>query len=100
MTTLTDIESRLASDRDNFADGYSDQSIRDRAALVAMVREAGAKALEEAASDFEDNMGVGEFDEWARRDGRRWTHIDDAWEYQGPYMDWLRARAAYMRDAS
>jgi hypothetical protein len=61
------------------------------------VREAKAVALEEAAQDFEDNMGVGEFDEWARRDGGRWTHIDDAWEYQGPYMDWLRARAAAVR---
>jgi hypothetical protein len=39
MTTLQEIETRLASDRDDFADGYSDQSIRDRAALVAMVRE-------------------------------------------------------------
>jgi len=53
MTTLQEIESRLAADRDNFAGGYSDQSIRDRAALVAMVREAGAviervKALAEA----------------------------------------------------
>lgn len=58
------------------------------------VVEAKAEALEEAATDFEDNIGVGEFDELARRDGRRWTHIDEAWEYQGPYMDWLRARAA------
>jgi hypothetical protein len=61
------------------------------------VREAGARALEEAASDFEDNMGVGEFDEWARRDGARWNHIEESWEHQGPYMDWLRARAASLR---
>jgi hypothetical protein len=61
------------------------------------VRQAQAQALEDAAQDFEDNMGVTEFDEWARRDGARWTHIEDAWEYQGPYMDWLRARAATVR---
>lgn len=53
-----------------------------------------AQALKDAATDFEDNMGVTEFDEHARRDGKRWAHIDEAWEHQGPYMDWLRARAA------
>jgi hypothetical protein len=62
-----------------------------------MLAEAKAGALEEAAQDFEDNIGVGEFNELAQRDGRRWTHIEDAWEYQGPYMDWLRARAAAVR---
>jgi hypothetical protein len=56
-----------------------------------------AKALEDAATEFEDNMGVGEFEEWARRDGRRWNHIEESWEHQGPYMDWLRARAAAVR---
>ncbi|MFS0832013.1 hypothetical protein ABC337_15285 [Arthrobacter sp. 1P04PC] len=70
------------------------------AAGFGPVKEATAKALEDAAQDFEDNIGVGEFDELARRDGRRWTHIDDAWEYQGPYMDWLRARAAAARGDS
>jgi hypothetical protein len=61
---LGDIEARIASDRDDFADGYSDQSIRDRAALVAMVKAHEArigKALDLAA--------------WAGRHG--WT-IDAA----------------------
>lgn len=61
--------------------------------LDAKLKAAGAQALRDAADDFEDNMGVGEFDEWARRDGKRWGHIEEAWEHQGPYMDWLRARA-------
>ncbi|WP_426940283.1 hypothetical protein [Pseudarthrobacter sp. S6] len=61
--------------------------------LAPLFAAAQAEALREAVEDFEDNMGVQEFDEWARRDGRRWAHIEDAWEYQGPYMDWLRARA-------
>ena len=39
MTTLTEIEHRLTADRDDFADGYSDQSIRDRAHLLGLVKQ-------------------------------------------------------------
>lgn len=67
-------------------------------ALAAIRRHAAAQALEEAATDFEDNIGVNDFDEQARRDGKRWGHIEESWEHQGPYMDWLRARAASIRD--
>lgn len=56
-----------------------------------------AGALEDAAQEFEDGIGVAEFDELSRRDGGHWAHIEDAWEHQGPYMDWLRARAAAER---
>jgi len=38
MSTLTEIETRIASDQDDFADGYSDQSIRDRAHLLGLVK--------------------------------------------------------------
>jgi len=36
--TLAEIENRLTADRDDFADGYSDQSIRDRAHLLGLVK--------------------------------------------------------------
>jgi hypothetical protein len=39
VTTLTEIENRLTADRDDFADGYSDQSIRDRAHLLGLVKQ-------------------------------------------------------------
>jgi len=61
------------------------------------VRDARAGALEDAADDFEDNVGITEFDEQSRRDGRRWGHIEEAWGHQGAYMDWLRVRAAAVR---
>ena len=81
--------------------GFKKHAAHQAAMLTAagfgLVREAQAVALEEAADDFEGNIGVGEFDELASRDGMRWTRIHDAWEYQGPYMDWLRARAVTVR---
>ena len=39
MTTLTEIENRLTADQDDFAAGYSDQSIRDRTHLLTLVRQ-------------------------------------------------------------
>ena len=36
--TLAEIENRLTADRDDFASGYSDQSIRDRAHLLGLVK--------------------------------------------------------------
>lgn len=60
MTTLHAIEARIVADQDDFADGYSDQSIRDRAALVAMVREREAQIEK-----------VRELANWAGRHG--WT---------------------------
>ena len=39
MTTLTEIENRLTADRDDFASGYSNQSIRDRAHLLGLVKQ-------------------------------------------------------------
>ena len=39
MTALTDIEHRVQADQDNFAEGYSDQSIRDRTHLLTLVRQ-------------------------------------------------------------
>ena len=38
MSTLTEIENRLTADRDDFASGYSDQSIRDRTHLLGLVK--------------------------------------------------------------
>lgn len=61
--------------------------------LEAVRAEAKAEALREAVSDFQHSVGVGEFDEQTRRDGNRHAHIDEAWEYQSPYMDWLLNRA-------
>lgn len=86
----------------DFGPAAQDYKLADEliAAGFGRISEAKALALEEAAQDFEDNIGVGEFDELARRDGARWTHIDDAWEYQGPYMDWLRASAVILRAAA
>lgn len=67
------------------------------AAGFGLVADAKAEALEEAAGDFESHVGVGEFAEKSTRDGRYWAHINEAWEHQGPYMDWLRSRAAELR---
>lgn len=67
------------------------------AAGFGLVADAGAKALEDAAEDFESNVGVSEFSDQSVRDDCRWGHIEEAWEYQGPYMDWLRNRAAAVR---
>ena len=39
MTTLAEIEHRLSADRDDFAEGYVDQSIRDRERLLTLVRQ-------------------------------------------------------------
>jgi hypothetical protein len=64
----------------------------DRA--IAKVRaDAKVEALREAVSDFESSVGIGEFREQTMRDNTAWTHVDEAWELQGPYMDWLRNRA-------
>ncbi len=41
MSNLTDIEARLTTDRDDFGNGYADQSIRDREALLELVRAQG-----------------------------------------------------------
>lgn len=68
---------------------HLDPAIFDRA--IAKVK---ADALREAVIDFEDNVGIGEFAEQSHRSSRGgWAHIDEAWESQGPYMDWLRNRA-------
>jgi hypothetical protein len=40
---LTDIESRIATDRDDFAQGFADQSIRDREYLLGLVRDQEAQ---------------------------------------------------------
>lgn len=57
------------------------------------IQQAKAEALREAVSDFESNVGVGEFDEQTRRDGKHHTHAAEAWDHQSAYMDWLRNRA-------
>jgi len=38
-TQLAEIENRLTADRDDFASGYSDQSIRDRTHLLGLVKQ-------------------------------------------------------------
>jgi hypothetical protein len=67
------------------------------AAGFGLVADTKAEALEEAADDFEGNVGVGEFAELSTRDGNPWGHVEESWEHQGPYMDWLRNRAAALR---
>ncbi|QDZ15795.1 hypothetical protein [Humibacter ginsenosidimutans] len=59
-----------------------------------------ADTLDEAAAYFEREIGPDEFDQATSRDGVHWTHIGEAWELQGPFMDWLRARAANIREGS
>jgi len=39
MTMLAEIENRLTADQDDFAAGYSDQSIRDRTHLLTLVKQ-------------------------------------------------------------
>jgi len=68
-----------------------------RAALEAAAGIIRAEALTDAAEDFEGNVGVGEFAEQSIRDGAYWLHIQESWDHQGPYMDWLRARAVAER---
>ncbi|OIH81931.1 hypothetical protein BLJ79_21460 [Arthrobacter sp. UCD-GKA] len=63
------------------------------AMLAPVIREAKVEALREAVSDFESFIGVGEFAELSKRGPLPWGHIEEAWESQGPYMDWLRNRA-------
>jgi len=36
--SIVEIESRVVADRDDFAEGYTDQSIRDREHLLAVVK--------------------------------------------------------------
>jgi hypothetical protein len=38
MSTIQDIEARIATDRDDFATGFVDQSIRDREYLLGLVK--------------------------------------------------------------
>ena len=64
-----------------------------RGLTEAIRTEAKAEALREAVSDFESHIGVGEFAELSQRGSMPWGHLQDAWEHQGPYMDWLRTRA-------
>ena len=52
-----------------------------------------ADALREAVEYFENLIGIGEFREETRRDGRHWVDPDRAWGEQGPFMDWLRNHA-------
>lgn len=58
-----------------------------------------ADALEQAACDFEHDMGIREFDEATSAEGRRWVAIEEAWNHQGPFMEWLRVRARTLRAA-
>lgn len=58
-----------------------------------------ADALERAASDFEHDMGIQEFDDATSTDGRHWVAIEEAWNHQGPFMEWLRVRARALRAA-
>lgn len=62
MSALTDIEARLATDRDDFGGGYADQSIRDREALLAMVRGVQAIHTDGGSSQGYTDTGYGEFD--------------------------------------
>lgn len=64
-----------------------------RQAYEAELVAAKAEALREAVSEFESSVGVGEFAEQSQRGPLPWGHIVEAWEHQGPYMDWLRNRA-------
>lgn len=41
MSNLTEIEARLTIDRDDFGNGYADQTIRDREDLLELVRAQG-----------------------------------------------------------
>lgn len=38
MIDLTAIETRIAADKDDYAEGYTDQNIRDREHLLELVR--------------------------------------------------------------
>ena len=61
--------------------------------LAAHDREVRAQALRDAVDEFESHVGVGEFEDQSTREAKPWAHVDEAWEHQGPYMDWLRNRA-------
>lgn len=67
------------------------------AAVMPLVKRAQAEALRDAVRDFENEVGIEEFDSLSARPGRhgqvRWVGIEEAWENQGPFMDWLRNRA-------
>lgn len=54
-----------------------------------------AAALREAVAEFESNVGLEEFREQTKRPDapRGWATAEEAWEHQGPFMDWLRNRA-------
>lgn len=61
------------------------------------IAEIEAKALLEAVKEFEHEIGPSKFEELSMSNGVKWTYIDEAWEHQGPYMDWLRNRAEELR---
>jgi hypothetical protein len=84
----------MRSSKNSFA---AHQAAALSAAGFGLVADTKAEALEEAADDFEGNVGVGEFAELSTRDGNPWGHVEESWEHQGPYMDWLRNRAAALR---
>lgn len=63
------------------------------AEIAAAERRGAVRALREAVSDFESSVGIPEFAEESSRDGLHWNDIEEAWDCQGAYMDWLRNRA-------
>lgn len=64
-------------------------------AFQAIIRAAQVQALREAADGFEAEVGLGEFFAQINHPSRLYgeRYATEAWEHQGPYMNWLRNRA-------
>ena len=69
--------------------------IREHAAFQAIIRAATVGVLRDAADEFEAEVGLGEFFAQINHPSRLYgeRYATEAWEHQGPYMNWLRNRA-------
>ena len=53
--SISEIENRVVADRDDFAEGYTDQNIRDREHLIAVVKAQAAQI--DAIRDLANTRG-------------------------------------------
>lgn len=95
-TPTPDIARNLYAVGRDEADGMI-EPLRSFDEFDRLIQQVKAEALREAVIEFEGNVGIEEFDEQSARPGRggltHWAFIDQAWNNQGAFMDWLRNRA-------
>lgn len=70
------------------------------AVMAAHDAQVRVEALRDAVQRFEDEVGKGDLRRESERDGSRWMDAEEAWEHQGPFMDWLRNEADRIADTN